>query len=365
MKWQRSSSFVTGSRNVSCSPYIHRGLEGLRQPVRAEKRRATLVGGWRQDNRYSRLAPTARLQSPRRDVNVTGNLFVDESCIDCDTCRWMVPEVYTRVSGKSAVTTQPEDDATRLRALQAAVACPTGSIRTEQSDPLARSAAESFPALVSGSQALEVEVYHLGYHSCKSYGAASYLIHDKQSGINIMVDSPRYNTKLVKAINDRFGGVNYIYLTHVDDVAEHAKLAETFGAERVIHESEASHSGLDECEIKLKGEGPWEPWDLPSGRAKIYFQPGHSIGHTVLVYDAKVAFTGDHLARLRTTGELGVFINYCWFSLEAQLHSLERLCEEVGDTVKLVLPGHGRPHQTDRFSAEVRIIVRDVRSSLG
>eukprot|EP00959_Pyramimonas_sp_CCMP1952_P236776 4948327-Pyramimonas_sp.AAC.1 len=142
----------------------------------------------------------------------------------------MVPEVYSFVDGKSAVTMQPKDGALRLRALQAAVACPTGSIRTEQSDPLAKIAAESFPVLVAGSDALSrsLEVYHLGYHSVKSYGAASYLIHDKAKGMNIMVDSPRYNTRLVKAIKDRFGGVDYIYLTHVDDVAEHAKLAETF-----------------------------------------------------------------------------------------------------------------------------------------
>eukprot|EP00959_Pyramimonas_sp_CCMP1952_P027398 575917-Pyramimonas_sp.AAC.1 len=47
--------------------------------------------------------------------------------------------------------------------------------------------------------------------------------------------------------------------------------------------------------------------------AKIYFQPGHSRGHTVLVYDGMVAFTGDHLARLESTGELGVFADYCWY----------------------------------------------------
>ncbi|MEO1181696.1 MAG: ferredoxin, partial [Cyanobacteria bacterium J06636_28] len=32
----------------------------------------------------------------RRTENVEGDIFVDTSCIDCDTCRWMAPEVFGR-----------------------------------------------------------------------------------------------------------------------------------------------------------------------------------------------------------------------------------------------------------------------------
>jgi hypothetical protein len=39
----------------------------------------------------------------RREANAAGNLFVDESCIDCDTCRWMAPSTYGRANGRSFV----------------------------------------------------------------------------------------------------------------------------------------------------------------------------------------------------------------------------------------------------------------------
>eukprot|EP00959_Pyramimonas_sp_CCMP1952_P005230 109970-Pyramimonas_sp.AAC.1 len=45
--------------------------------------------------------------------------------------------------------------------------------------------------------------------------------------------------------------------------------------------------------------------------AKVYFQPGHSRGHTVLVYRDQVMFTGDHLAVLRQTGQLDAFSAFC------------------------------------------------------
>jgi hypothetical protein len=46
----------------------------------------------------------------RRAENVEGNVFVDESCIDCDTCRWMAPSTYARVGDKSAVVVQPSTE---------------------------------------------------------------------------------------------------------------------------------------------------------------------------------------------------------------------------------------------------------------
>ncbi len=38
------------------------------------------------------------------------NLFVDETCIDCDTCRWMQGDVFVHAGGKSAVARQPETE---------------------------------------------------------------------------------------------------------------------------------------------------------------------------------------------------------------------------------------------------------------
>ncbi len=44
----------------------------------------------------------------RRSENVSGNFYVDSTCIDCDTCRWMAPEIFNEVGEQSAVYHQPD-----------------------------------------------------------------------------------------------------------------------------------------------------------------------------------------------------------------------------------------------------------------
>ncbi|MEM9927494.1 MAG: ferredoxin, partial [Cyanobacteria bacterium P01_D01_bin.50] len=66
----------------------------------------------------------------RRTENVRGDFYVDTSCIDCDTCRWMNSKVFTREAGMSAVYHQPINEEERLAALQALLSCPTASIGT-------------------------------------------------------------------------------------------------------------------------------------------------------------------------------------------------------------------------------------------
>ncbi|NES73171.1 MAG: ferredoxin, partial [Okeania sp. SIO2D1] len=73
----------------------------------------------------------AKLQQ-RRPENVSGNFYVDHSCIDCDTCRWMAPEIFHRAGDQSAVYHQPTDEAERLKGMQALLSCPTASIGTEE-----------------------------------------------------------------------------------------------------------------------------------------------------------------------------------------------------------------------------------------
>ena len=43
------------------------------------------------------------------------------------------------------------------------------------------------------------------------------------------------------------GGAKYIYLTHRDDVAEHAKWAKALGAERIMHIGETNAEQGTEC----------------------------------------------------------------------------------------------------------------------
>jgi ferredoxin len=162
----------------------------------------------------------------RRIENIDGDFYVDSSCIDCDTCRWMAPTVFDRSGDMSAVYHQPLDSAERLAAMQALLSCPTGSIGTIEKPYDIKQAQASFPLLVAEN------VYHCGYHSEKSYGAASYLIQHPDG--NILVDSPRFTPPLVKQI-EAMGGIKYLYLTHRDDVADHQKFHEHFDCDRILH----------------------------------------------------------------------------------------------------------------------------------
>lgn len=54
-------------------------------------------------------------------------------------------------------------------------------------------------------------VYHCGWHDVRTFGGASYLI--VRPGGNVLVDSPRYVSPLVKQI-EKLGGVKYHFLTH-------------------------------------------------------------------------------------------------------------------------------------------------------
>lgn len=265
-----------------------------------------------------------------RPQNVNGNFYVDSTCIDCDTCRWMVPEVFSRIDEQSAVYHQPENEAERLRSLQALLACPTASIGTIEKPKDIKEAQQSFPILVAEN------VYHCGYHSEDSYGAASYLIVLPEG--NILVDSPRFTPPLVKRLEE-MGGIRYMYLTHRDDVADHKKYREHFGCQRILHTDDIT-SGTRDVEIQLTGT---EPYQLTPDLL-ILPVPGHSKGHTVLLYKNLFSFTGDHLAWSSRLNQLIAFRDVCWYSWQEQIKSMRKLANY---SFEWVLPGHGRRYHAD------------------
>ena len=57
------------------------------------------------------------LNKARLPTNAAGPLFVDASCINCDTCRWMAPSTFGHANAKSYVHAQP-DEATKTAALR-------------------------------------------------------------------------------------------------------------------------------------------------------------------------------------------------------------------------------------------------------
>lgn len=266
----------------------------------------------------------------RRTENVPGDLYVDHSCIDCDTCRWMAPAIFGRIGSQSAVIQQPTNATERLQALQALLACPTASIGTVEKPADIKAVQHSFPVSITDT------VYHCGYHAESSYGAASYLI-QRPDG-NVLVDSPRFTPPLVKRLEE-MGGVRYLYLTHRDDVADHAKFHQHFGCDRLLHKHEIN-TGTAEVEHVLTGT---EPFQLASDLLIIPV-PGHTRGHTVLLYRNEFLFTGDHLAWSDSLQQLQAFRNACWYSWSELQTSMKRLLDY---SFEWVLPGHGRRYHAD------------------
>ncbi|MEI1374133.1 MBL fold metallo-hydrolase [Nostoc sp. UHCC 0926] len=267
----------------------------------------------------------------RRSQNLNGDFYVDTTCIDCDTCRWMTPEVFSRVDEQSAVYHQPTNDAERLAALEALLACPTSSIGTVEKPKDIKVAQQQFPILVAEN------VYHCGYHSEKSYGAASYLIQLPEG--NILVDSPRFTPPLVKRLEE-MGGIRYMYLTHKDDVADHQKFAEHFQCDRILHADDIT-ADTRNVEIQLTG---FEAFTLTPDLLIIPV-PGHTKGQTVLLYKNKFLFTGDHLAWSESLHQLAAFRDFCWYSWSEQTKSMRNLANY---SFEWVLPGHGRRFHANR-----------------
>jgi glyoxylase-like metal-dependent hydrolase (beta-lactamase superfamily II)/ferredoxin len=268
----------------------------------------------------------------RRAANIDGDFYVDSSCIDCDTCRWMAPSVFDRIGDMSAVYHQPDDDRERLVAMQALLSCPTASIGTVAKPTDVKQVQTSLPMLVAEN------VYHCGYHAESSYGAASYLIQDPSG--NILIDSPRFTPPLVKQL-EAMGGVKYLYLTHQDDVADHQKFHDHFGCDRLLHQADV-RAGTRSVERQFQGVDPVEL----TPDVSIIPVPGHSQGHTVLLYKNKFLFTGDHLAFDRELGHLIGFRQYCW-SWSELIKSMQKLAKY---DFEWVLPGHGRRYHADKMS---------------
>jgi glyoxylase-like metal-dependent hydrolase (beta-lactamase superfamily II)/ferredoxin len=259
----------------------------------------------------------------RLPENAPGPLFVDETCIDCDTCRQMAPDIYGEARGLSYVLRQPVSADEKLRAIQALVACPTASIGGAKGDQV-RQAVATFPQRIDGP------VHDCGLRAESSYGATSYLV--LRPGGNVLIDSPRAARPLLDRI-EALGGARLLFLTHRDDVADHARLRARFGCDRVLHRSDVS-SGTRQVELQLEGEGPVE---LGPGLLAIPV-PGHTRGSCALLVDDEYLFTGDHLWA-DEGGSLEMGRGVCWYSWDEQVRSLEKL---LAYRFRWVLPGHGR-----------------------
>lgn len=264
--------------------------------------------------------PVARLDQ-RDHRNAEGPWFVDTRCIDCDTCRELVPELFDDAGGQSVVVRQPGHSTEERSAWLAAEACPTQSIGRAPRTPRP-------PGLYP--HRLDGDVFFLGHNSEDSFGADSYLV-VRPDG-NLLVDSPRFTRRLARPI-DELGGISDVLLTHRDDVADADRWAERFGARVWIHEADRSAApyatelfrGLDAVTVA-------------PGVVAVPV-PGHTRGSVVYAVDDRWLFSGDSLAWSRDRQDLTAFRGACWYSWPEQTRSLTRLADVV--RFEWVLPGHG------------------------
>ena len=280
------------------------------------------------DDKLAVLLLVAQL-AKRLPQNVPGDFFVDSTCIDCDACRIFAPSVFSDRGDQSSVDHQPENAAELLAAQKALISCPTASIGSVSRHDM-RAALDDLP------EHIDADVHRCGYASESSFGAISYLI--RRPDGNLMIDSPRFSGPLVKNIG-AMGGVARMFLTHQDDVADHAKYHDRFGCERVLHHDDV-HGRTSAIELQPSGV---EALALGSDIVMIP-TPGHTKGHAVFLYRDRYLFTGDHLAWSERRGHLYAFRSACWYSWPEQIRSMERLLDY---RFEWVLPGHGRPVHLD------------------
>ena len=272
----------------------------------------------------------------QRDArNADGPWYVDTRCIDCGTCRELVPATFGAVGDMSVVRAQPAAPEAEREAWLAAEACPTSSIgRT----PRAPRPERLYPLLVDGG------VHDLGHTSESSFGATSYLV--VREGGNLMVDSPRLTRSLTGAL-DALGGVAHVLLTHRDDVADADRWAQRYGARVWIHEHDRRAAPF--ATDLLRGEAP----TVVAPGVTAVPVPGHTRGSVVFSVDDTWLFTGDSLAWSHDDQDLIAFRYACWWSWEEQTRSLARLA--ATSSFSWVLPGHGARVRLDPQDASRRL----------
>ncbi|MBA3709050.1 MAG: MBL fold metallo-hydrolase [Planctomycetes bacterium] len=276
--------------------------------------------------------------------NVPGSFFVDDTCIDCDTCRQVAPLVFADAGDHSYVRVQPGSHDQERAALRAVLCCPTNSIGTDDR-ARTREVVGDFPLPIDG------DVSYCGFNAESSFGGNSYFV--RRADGNWLIDAPRWMPALAERF-ERMGGIAAIFLTHRDDVADAARYAERFSATCVIHRADAT--AMPSATRILAGE---ELQTLAPGVVAVP-TPGHTAGHCALLVDDTWLFTGDHLWWSRDQRRLSASRSVCWFSWDEQIRSMERLLDL---RFSWVLPGHGERAHLDqqRMHEEVAELIARMR----
>ena len=348
---------------------------------------------------------TYQFAVPKRFVdNADGVLYVNSDCINCAACSHFAADVFRRAASDDhhVAFDQPSaGDVDRLDRVRAALsACPVAAIRVERA---AKDAAEE---LSSEDEALkrklslrrkasgldppfprpllpdvDTGVFFLGSHNRASFGATPYLASGRApdgSAVSVMVDTPKFSSQSVRVVRSLLAegslGPDYLFLTHVDDTADHLKWRKEFTSlKRIFHAGDLGRHNwigdttLEDVEVLLRSadeedEDSFRAWDLngnpfqvslnagvswpdeAKGDFLVLHTPGHSPGSIALLTRRGVLFTGDTYAwTTRDGGHMSGFPRY-GNNMRIQSNTIRKFGKIAG-LFDVVAPGHGHVRQ--------------------
>jgi glyoxylase-like metal-dependent hydrolase (beta-lactamase superfamily II) len=189
-------------------------------------------------------------------------------------------------------------------------------------------------------------VYHLGYHSQETFGAAPYLVVRPEG--NVMIDAPRFHARIAGQI-EALGGVAYHIYTHAHTAVDNDLWKAYFpDATRVIHRLDAPRNV--QLEAVLNGKGPWYLDD----DITILHTPGHtpgSIGVVVKSAGESVLFSGDTVGWSPKLGRLDGFAHSNPEDMRKQAESMGRLGQEAD--FDWIVPAQGLKYRFPSARARV------------
>ena len=213
----------------------------------------------------------------RFPINAPGAYYVEAACIDCDKCRASAPDHFVRdPAGHSYVAVQPATPLEEAACLNALSRCPVGAI--------GRDGLEPGPAPM---RRLLPELWACGHPSELTDQASSYLLIRPEG--NVLVDVPDFHPALIPQL-EALGDLRYIFVTHEDTIGEVDRFQAHFGAEVIMHESEADRLPWGADRTFTESFRLFE--DI-----EILHTPGHTPGSSCLLWHRRggCLFTGDHV----------------------------------------------------------------------
>ena len=207
-----------------------------------------------------------------------------ETCIDCDACRRIAPEVFAEAPGPLLrPRASRADEAERRRALMALVACPTGSIGTASRADVAAGGLAGFP------EPVEENVSFCGFTSARLLRRLELLRRAPGGQRPGRLAAGRPAARFgVRAARRR--------LDALSDPPRRRRgprrLPKRASAASASSTRPTSRRGTADVE-RGHGPRPGAPRTTTSSRSRRRATPA---GHAVLLYRNNYLFTGDHLA---------------------------------------------------------------------